>query len=516
MAMAQRSDPASALGVERVCKSFEGTRAVDDVSFAADGGEVVALVGHNGSGKSTLVKIITGYHRPDRGHVTFGGRVLKPAERPVAVMHQDLGLVDSLSVLDNLRVGRYRTGVAGRIRWRAEREEAAQKLEAFGCTVGPEDPVAELTQGDRAMVALLRALENLQDGSRTPGGGVLLLDEPTASLASQEVGQVLHAIREVRARGFVVLVVTHHLREVVEVADRVLVMRNGALVMDGRAAGLTEGAIVDAMVGDARSEQRAGDGAAHQSRPRPATRGGAPILKVENLKGGSVADVSFEVRAGEVVGLAGLAGSGNSEVPYLVSGGRRRRDGVVTVEGRRLPSGKPAAGKESGVALIPSDRQRQGGVMSMSVGWNISLPRMGELRRRGYVEGGLEKTLVERVMRMFDVRPQAPNVPLGTLSGGNQQRALVGRWLDARPPVLLLDDPCAGVDVVSREEILKALRRAADDGMAVVMASSQDDELAEVCTRVLIVSKGRIAKELGRGEISPEQIGRDCLATSLH
>lgn len=505
------------LGVDRVSKDFEGTRAVDDVSFTVASGEIVALVGHNGSGKSTLVKMITGYHRPDRGRIVFGERELKPTERPIAVMHQDLGLVHSLSVLDNLRIGRYRTGVGGRIRWRAEREDAAETLRAFGCAFGPDDAVSQLAQGDQATVALLRALESLQDPRRGLKSGVLLLDEPTASLASQEVLQVLNAVRGVRARGFSILVVTHHLHEVIEVADRVLVMRNGALVMDSHTGHFTENTIVEAMVGGGGvvGAPVVGDPPLHApGRSKPT--GAPPVLSVENLRGGTVSDVSFDVWAGEVVGLAGLAGSGNTEVPYLVSGGRRRRGGTVVVEGSRLPPGKPAFAKDKGVALVPSDRQRQGGVMSMSVAWNISLPRMGELSRYGHVDSAIERTLVERVMRLFRIVPMAPDLPLRSLSGGNQQRALVGRWLDARPPVLLLDDPCAGVDVVSRQEILSALRRAARHGMAVVMASSQDDELAEVCTRVLVLSKGTVTKELRGSEISVEQIGRDCLATSIH
>lgn len=503
------------LGVQGISKAFEGTQAVIDVSFAVPAGQVVSLVGHNGSGKSTIVKIITGYHRPDHGRVLFGGKSLKPKDRPVAVMHQDLGLVYSLSVLDNLRVGRYRTGASGRIRWRVERKSVAERLEEFGCRFSPDDPVGDLTQGDRAMVALLRALDNLEVGDRSEASGVLVLDEPTASLASQEIDRVVDAIGEVRERGLAVLVVTHHLREVIEVADRILVMRNGALVMDRAVSGLTEDSIVEAMVGEARPVVGAATARGTGTVLATERREGTPRLKVEHLRGGPIADVSFEVWGGQVVGLAGLAGSGNSEIPYLVSGGRRRRGGTVEVRGRRLPAGKPASAKAKGVALVPSDRQRQGGVMSMSVSWNIALPRMEQLRRRGYVDASLERTLVERVMRLFHVHPPAPQLPLGALSGGNQQRALVGRWLDAKPSVLLLDDPCAGVDVMSREEILRALSQAAADGMAIVMASSQDDELAQVCTRVLIVSRGRIVKELRQGEISADQIGRDCLATSF-
>lgn len=493
------------LRIEGLGKTFGGTAALNDVSLEVRPGEVHGLVGQNGSGKSTLIKILSGYHAPDRGEIVVSGERVDPpltltALRRLGVefVHQDLGLVPTMSVLENLRVGRYATGPGGRIRWRQEARRAAELLRRFELDVDPGAAVERLSQAERAIVAIIRALSELEEHR---GGGLLVLDEPTAALPAHEVGRLFDAVRRVRDTGSAVLIVTHNLDEVFEITDRISVLRDGWLVAARATAELDERSLIELIVGR------------ELARLYPEHAGGEAdvALAVTDLSGGRAHGVSFVVRRGEILGLTGLAGAGHEDVPYLVPGARRPAGGVVELDGRVLHDPTPERASRAGLVLLPADRQRLSAIPGATVKENVTLPTLGAFRGRlGRLDHGAERRAVRDVLHRFEVTPPQPDRPLFTLSGGNQQKALLGRCLRARPAVLLLHEPTQGVDVGARAGIFAILREAASAGTAMLYASSEYEELANVCDRVLVLRRGRIAAELRGGGLTKESLIAQC------
>jgi ribose transport system ATP-binding protein len=503
------------LSVRDLSKSFGSTRALEGVSLDVGPGEVHALLGQNGSGKSTLIKILAGYHSPDRGTVAIRGEPvglpLPPVElrrRGLAFVHQDLGLVDTLSVVENLRVGRFETGAGWRIRWRSERARARALLRRFDLDVDPRTPVGRLSRTERAIVAIIRALDEMRSlalESRLRGSedaGLLVLDEPTASLPEDEVRLLFDAMRRVRETGSSVLYVTHRLEEVFEVCDMVTVLRDGRRVATEPVAGLDEQALISLILGRDLEALY----------PEADRRAAEPVLEVAGLTGATCRDVSFALRRSEVLGLTGLVGAGYDEVPYLVYGAFPAAAGEVALEGRPLGSVDPSRAHGLGLALLPADRQRQAGIPRATVKENVTLPVLRRYRRLGRLEHRRERRDVRELLARFRVRPPDPDRPLAALSGGNQQKALLARWIGTRPRILLLHEPTQGVDVGSRREIFELLQEAVDAGTAVLYASAEHEELAHLCDRVLVFRRGRIVRELAGGAISKDSIAAACYA----
>ncbi len=496
------------LSITGLTKRFDATLALDRVDLDVRAGEVHALVGHNGSGKSTLIKILAGFHEPEPGSaVSLGGVPLSfgSAAGSLAAglrfVHQDLGLVHTLSTVENLALGvGFETGRGGRILWGAERRSAQRRMRELGYDLDPRRPVGELGAAQRTGIAIARALRDADDAR------LLVVDEPTAMLPRHEVATLFDAIRRVRERGMGVIYVSHRLDEVFSIATRATVLRDGRRVGTFPVAELDERRLVELMTGGADLEARA------DARTDGLQDG---VLGVKGLRGAVLGGVSFGAAGGEVLGVAGLTGSGREELLPLLFGARERRGGAVRVDGTALPPGHPSAAITAGMALVPGDRHASGSVTSLTVRENLVLTdlrrhatRLGTLRRRA------ERAESRRWITSLDVRPSAPDAPFMSLSGGNQQKVVLAKWLRMRPRVLLLDEPTQGVDVQAKAIIHNLAREVAASGAAVVIASSDDAELCECCDRVLVVRDGRIAGELRGHGISSHELARLQLASA--
>jgi ribose transport system ATP-binding protein len=498
------------LEVDSVSKTFTRTKALSGVSMTIEPGEVHALLGQNGSGKSTLIKILSGYHAPDVGGGIRVQRRTLPTQSPVQsyrlgcrFVQQDLGLVSPLSVLDNMSLGSGFPTSFGTIRGKATYKQARQDLERLGLEVDPKALVATLSASERTGVAIARALREDPDYPAC----LLVLDEPTATLPVDEVDQLLDRVSAMAATGVGVLYVTHHLGEVFRVAHNVSVFRDGKVVGAGPVKDFDHASIVELLAGEEllaeETESR------RQKAARAAARKHEIVFDVKDLRAGALAGVSFTVERGEIVGIAGLAGSGRDSVLAASFGALPRTAGEVTVTGRPLPAGRPDLAIGRGIAYLAPDRKIGGGVMTMSARENLTLPDLKPFWKRGLLRRRAETSRTTEWFERLSVRPgHAFNEPLGIFSGGNQQKILFGKWLSQQPSVFLLDEPTQGVDVGAKADLHRELVTAADDGAAVIVSSSDLEELADLCDRVLVIVDGRIGAELTGAELTEGNITR--------
>jgi ribose transport system ATP-binding protein len=415
-------------------------------------------------------------------------------------VHQDLALVNTLSVVENLALGRgFQTGPAGRIQWRAERRRASDMLASLGFDIDVRAQLGALAAAERTGVAIARALWEWEDGAK-----ILVLDEPTATLPKAEVEILFQSVRRVRERGVGVLYVSHRLDEVFAIAKRVSVLRDGRKVGTHRVEELDENGLIGLMLGKAQTRA---------VNPGRVARGEV-VLQVRELYGTVLDGIDFDAHAGEVLGFAGLTGSGREELLSMLFGAQPRH-GTVEVGGDLVEPGSPTAAISAGIALVPADRLRQGGVFDMSVSSNLTLTEVRRVRGRlGAISGAREDREVRDWLGRLDVRPRDPDLKLATLSGGNQQKVVIAKWLRLGPRVLLLDELTQGVDVGAKAMIHALIRRAAEEGAAVVLASSDDEEICDLCDRVHILREGRIAAQLTQPEMTIDEIGRLQLSLS--
>jgi ribose transport system ATP-binding protein len=492
---------APALEIRGMSMLFPGTHALDRVELEVEPGEVHALVGQNGSGKSTLIKVLAGYHQPEPG------TVVKLAGEPVALgdpaasraaglrfVHQDLALVDELDVVDNLALGRgFDTGAASRIHWGAERRRAEEMVRSLGFEFDVRTHVGELAAAEQTGIAIARALWDWEAEAR-----LLVVDEPTAALPKAEVEVLFETIRRVRDRGVGVLYVSHRLDEVFTIAARVSVLRDGRKVGTFPTSELSEDELVALMVGGAVTRSVSDRGAS----------GSGAVLEVNGLSGEVLEEIDFTARAGQVLGFAGLTGSGRDELLPLLFGAEPRT-GSVRVEGEEVPPADPRAAMRRGIAMVAGDRRRAGAVYGMTVRENLTLTDLRRFRGPlGAIRGRAEGREVREWLERLDVRPPDPSAELATLSGGNQQKVVIAKWLRLEPKVLLLDEPTQGVDVGAKAMIHRLIRQAAERGVAVVIASSDDEEVCEVCDRAFVIRDGALAAELTHGQMTIDEIGR--------
>ncbi len=487
------------LTVRNLSKTFVGQRALDGVDLDVRSAEVHALVGHNGSGKSTLIKLLSGFHQPDPGgSVEVAGTALRPGDPTASrraglrFIHQELGLVDELTVLENLRLGGvYETGRGGRIRWRSERRRAREALARVGLNAHPDVPVSELSPVQRTQVAVARALDEEE------GATILFFDEPTATLPHSEVERLFALIRRTVEAGLGVVYISHRLEELPQLADRVTVLRNGRVVGSGLQAEFSKDRLVELIVGGAiaRAERTQ-----RVARPRD---GG---LRFEDVHAGRLEGATFGVARGEVVGMAGLAGSGVHDVPRVLLGRVPLERGSVLADGEALV---PDQLVRRGVAVLSSERALKN-IATMTVRENLTLPELRPLWRRGRLRLRLERAVARDLIRRFGVLPAEPEKPLMELSGGNQQKVAVAKWLRTNPRLMVLDEPTQGVDVGGKAEILELLRAAARDGVGVLICSSDLEDLEIVCDRVLVVREGRVGGELAGAQITRERVSEEC------
>jgi ABC-type sugar transport system ATPase subunit len=473
-----------------ITKRFGGQTALDGVSIGFGRGEIHGLAGMNGSGKSTLVKILAGVYTPDEGTLRFGTeshRSLTPAkatELGLRVLHQDPAVFPTMTVADNISLGSfYGRSRATRVRVGRERELSREVLTRLGIEgVDPRAVLGELSPTERTMVAIARAVQDLDDR------GLLVLDEPTASLPEHEASLVTDLVRRVAERGVPVLYITHDLAALIELSDRVSVLRDGRLVGSESASTTTERELADLMAG--------GD-TAHGSVVRVASaRGGEPTLVCAGVTGGRVRDLDLQVQAGEVVGIAGLLGSGRSTLLRMIAGAQGREGGRVVVDGRSVPGGSPRVARSNGIAFVPEDRRGQAAFAGMTLSENLTIAALPELSRPWWIRARSERRRTAESMEALDIRPRMPERRFALLSGGNQQKAIISRCAQTRPSVLLLDEPTQGVDVHARQQIHATVRQMAADGMAVVAVSSDIGELITISDRILVMRRGAIRAEL--------------------
>jgi ribose transport system ATP-binding protein len=491
-----------AISLVGVSKSFPGARVLTSVNMEIRTGSIHGLVGHNGSGKSTLIKIVAGYHSADEGHVVINGEGptafsdLAGRDR-VRVMHQDLGIVGSLSVVENLCLARgFEHTRLGIVNWSAERAKAREMLGSLGLSLDVTSRTDRLTAAEQTFVALARTLQHWE-----PAGGLLILDEPTASLTKADSDRLMEAVGSVVSQGAAALFVSHKLDEVLQHCESITVLQGGRVTADRSAEGLDRAHLVDLIVG-AHVDERS-------HRP-PTSSSGAEVLEVRGLAGPDLAPLSLSVRAGEVVGIAGLQGSGREEVASLLVGGLPRTAGRVKIAGQEL-SAVPASAARRGVALVPADRRRLGVVLSLSVGQNIGFSDVGRRAPMWTSRRQVTKAALPWVARV-DLHPRDPGALVGQLSGGNQQKVVLARCLRREPVLLVLDEPSQGIDVAAKAMIYDQVRQAALDGAAVLITSSDSDELAELCHRVLVLKGGHLREQLAGDDVSSRAIDKACIA----
>jgi ABC-type sugar transport system ATPase subunit len=492
------------LRVEHLTKTFPGLRALDDVSIEVGSGQVLAVVGQNGSGKSTLVKILAGVYEADPGGSIEvrgpEGTTVRGAEatRALHFIHQDLGLIPMLTTIENLDLDRKlgRRAVAPSP-IREEERRARELIAQFGASFDVRVPISELTPTERTIVAIARALKGW-----TRPDNVLVLDEPTAALHGDEVGRLFAAVRSVAERGAGIIFISHRLDEVMDLADRVIALRDGKLVADVAAGEFDREALVQMIAGRQLVEARL-------ERDTPA---GRSMMTVEGLRGAEVRHVDLDLRSGEVLGVTGILGSGREDLCGLIFGRLPRERGTVRVDGETLAEARPVAAVALGVAYVPADRRADGAVMDMCVRENITLPRMRTLRRAfGRLDGRAERREVDDWVGRVGLRPPAPERPLKLFSGGNQQKVVLAKWLRIEPKVLLLDEPTQGVDVGAKTEIYELINQAAEQGTAVLVASSDTKELMRLCNRVIVLRDGVQTSELTGSELNEAQLVRESL-----
>lgn len=483
------------LALEGVSKSFGAVRALRGVSLRLYAGEARALAGENGAGKSTLIKALAGVHRPDAGTVLLDGDPVEfhgPADARdagIAVIYQEPTLFPDLSVAENIFVGRQPRRSLGRVDHRAVRRAAAGLFERLGVDLDPDQPARGLSIADQQLVEIAKALSF--------DARVLIMDEPTAALTGAEVARLFGVVRTLRAEGAAVLFISHRLEEIFALCQRVTTLRDGALISSEPLEGLSEDDLVRRMVGRDLDELY----------PKQRTEVGEVALNVSRLtREGVFTDVSFEVRRGEIVGLAGLVGAGRSEVARAVFGVDRFDAGEVEVLGRKLRSGAPSLAMAAGLALVPEDRRAQGLVMDMSIERNIGLTGFATTTRAGLMNRSAERDravdwavkLQVKYARLADV--------VGTLSGGNQQKVVLAKWLATSPQVLIVDEPTRGIDVGTKAEVHRLLSSLAAEGVAVLMISSDLPEILGMADRVLVMHEGRLAAEIPRSEATEETV----------
>ena len=499
------------LEFKNLSKTFGSTRALKNVTFTAQAAEVHALVGQNGSGKSTLIKILAGYHKPDSGAELWIDR--KPVKLPmqpgkyrhygISFVHQELALIPSLTVLENLRAEELCLQGKWYISWKDEIGAAKDLLSRFELDIDPFAKVEEIALGSRALLAIVRATEAMRQSGGPSGGGILVLDEPTAFLPREDVERLFSIMRLITAQGSSVIFVSHDIDEVLEIADRITVIRDGSVVATVLANETTKEALVEMIVGH----------------PLPADQGvkvssmscdrRIPKIMIRGLTGGSVKGISIDVRQGEILGLTGLLGSGFSDIAPLLFGAMRAAEGKMILDNvsYELRAMNPSKAIEAGLVLIPVERRSEGLVEALTVVENMSLPVLRNFNKWRLNHAGIADR-TKSLIADYDIRPADPKKKVGELSGGNQQKVLLAKWFQTKPLFVLLNEPTQGVDVGAREQIYGVLKREAASGSTILCASSDCEELATICNRVLIFSRGEIAEELAAGELIKEHIAQ--------
>ncbi len=491
------------ISFRQVSKRFPGVVALRDVSVDVSPGELHAIVGENGAGKSTLVRCLSGVITDYEGDLLLRGRPIRfrdttHAERAgISIIHQELNLVDELSAAANIFLGREKLTRLGLLDDRAMAAAAGELLSQLECEIHPRQLVRELRVGDQQLVEIAKAL--------SLDAEILIMDEPTSALTEAEVARLFRVMRRLRARGVTIAYISHKLDEVFRLADRITVLRDGQLVRTVARAETNPREITHLMVGREIEETDLG-------RPRPA---GDVVLAVNNLslprpghaRKWQLREINFTLRRGEILGLAGLMGAGRTELLECLFGSSPQTpQGEIHLDGRKVSFRHPAEAMRAGMALVTEDRKRLGIFPNLDLGRNISVCILRELTTAGLIRSRREHAVTQRSIRQLDVKSAGVNTPITSLSGGNQQKSIVGRWLLTAPKVLLLDDPTRGIDVGAKAELYRLMDRLCRDGLGIIVTSSELPELLTLCDRILVLCEGHVTGQLSREEATEQRI----------
>lgn len=483
----------SVLVASGLSKSFPGVLALDTVDFEVRAGEVTALLGENGAGKSTLIKMMAGFYAPDSGSIIVDGVPLLPDPASahkvgVATIHQDAHLVPAMSVAENIMLGRWPTNSFGLLRRKEQRALAVAALARVAPHLNPSTLAGRLSSADQQLVEIARAIS--EDSK------ILIMDEPTTSLSPREIDRLFEVVNDLKSRGMGIVFVSHWLEEVFRISDRVTVLRDGRLVGSKMIAELDHDKVIRMMVG---REVRT-----TEVPKRPI---GDVVLRVSNLHRENVLyDISFEVRAGEIVGMAGLVGAGRSDVAACVFGIDAYDSGRVEIAGQPIRPNDPKAAITAGIGLVPEDRRQQALVGLLSVRSNVTLSLMDQFSTFGFMSMAKEKAIADREIKALSVKTASPTTRVSTLSGGNQQKVVLARWLARKPKLLILDEPTKGIDIGAKAEISELILRLAESGMAILLISSELPEILTLTDRVLVMRSGRISASLSKEDATSETI----------
>jgi len=477
-----------------ISKRFAATAALTDVSLELLAGEVHALVGENGAGKSTLVKILAGVHQPDAGEIRLDGAttpITGPAHSRslgIAVVHQEPRLFPDLTVAENVFIGHAPAGALGSIDWRAMRRAAQALFAELDVQFDVGAPVRGLSMADQQLIEIAKAL--------SVEASVLVLDEPTASLSAHEVERLFTIVRRLRDRGVAILFVSHRLDEVFALCDRATVFRDGRHVVTVPTVGLTTADLIRHMVGRTVSLF-----------PKVENPIGDVLLEVRGLtRVGVFRDVSFAVRAGEILGLAGLVGAGRSEVARVLFGIDQRDSGEVLLDGRPVAFSSPSAAMNGGIAYLPEDRHQEGLVLDFSIAQNVTLPILPRLFPRLLVRASVEREVAKEHTAQFNVRMTGVDQAVGALSGGNQQKVVLAKWLASGPRVLILDEPTRGIDIGAKVEVHRLIAELAAKGLAIILISSDLPEVLAMSDRIVVLHEGRVSAEIQKADATQERV----------
>jgi ribose transport system ATP-binding protein len=492
--MPQSSIPA--LEMRAITKSFAGNPVLAEVNLIARAGEALALVGENGAGKSTLMKILSGVHQPDSGEIRIDGQpaqFARPADAlatGIAMIYQELSLAPHLTVAENIFLGRepLKTSALGFINQKELNQRAQQLLDEYGFKLDARQRVSRLSAASRQLVEITRAIVEARR--------VIVMDEPTSSLTDREVEELFRLIRDLKSRGLAIIYISHRLEELPLIADRLTILRDGRAVYDGPWGEITTDEMIRHMAGRELKEIFP---------PRNA-RIGEVKLRVTNLRAPRFENISFEARAGEVVGIAGLAGAGRTELVEAIFGAFPATSGEIELNGEKIQAAQPNAAVARGLGLLTEDRKRTGLCLNLPMATNITLANVGALLRRGRLQRKAELTAANEYIGKLSIKPPSPAKAVARLSGGNQQKSLLARWLFADSNVFLLDEPTRGVDVAARSEIYREVNELAEAGAAIVMVSSDLPELLGMADRILVLRRGRLVAELNAKQTTQEEV----------
>ncbi|MEE3359780.1 MAG: sugar ABC transporter ATP-binding protein [Pseudomonadota bacterium] len=492
------------IALERITKTFPGVKALDGVTLELFPGKVTSLIGENGAGKSTVVKILTGIYQPDGGQIVLDGAPVTfamaqdAANAGVTAIHQETVLFDELTVAENIFIGHAPKGRFGLIDRTAMRDKAQDILTEIGAQIDPMIKLKDLSIASRHLVAIARAL--------SVDARVVIMDEPTAALSQKEIEELYDLVEVLKRQGKAILFISHKFDEIFRISDRYTVFRDGQFVGAGDMADVRESDLVKMMVG------RSVD----QIFPKRAAKIGEEVLKVVGYSHPTeFEDISFDLRRGEILGFYGLVGAGRSEFMQSLIGITRPTKGVTRIEDKITIIRSPADAIDAGVVYVPEDRGKQGAILDMPIFQNVTLPSLGQTSRKGFIDLANEFALARQYTERLDLRAASLDTTVGSLSGGNQQKVVIAKWLATKPRVIILDEPTKGIDIGSKAAVHEFMSELASQGLSVIMVSSEIPEILGMSDRVIVMREGRIAAELLSDDLTPETLVRHAAGIGL-